>query len=429
MLPGGSPELTYSGRFSHVVSRAKRLFDWYALEGTEWNTQEEREAVIFFAIVAPIAAASLSGWAIFYLAYDAATYWPAAAACAISNSGLLLPFVARRSRFAAEISLSLIICVLFSAMVYMFGADSGLNLGLLVASLLLVLECGTKRLVILAICLSPMLFLFGALPIWFREPGLFTNASPELLNLIYMSNVGNLIAIVLICILIILRRAERAEDALVKEFGRSETLLANLLPAEIAARLKRSPGEVIADEIPAVTILFADIVGFTPRAATMRPEALVSFLNRIFSTFDELTTKHGLEKIKTIGDAYMVAGGMPVTRSDHAHAVADMALDMLAATDKLSTELGDEIELRIGLHTGPVVAGVIGSNKVFYDVWGDTVNTSARLESHGASGRIQVTAATRDALGSEFEFDQRGSIEIKGVGLTETFWLTDRKAP
>jgi len=412
--------------FVSVTSRAKHLFEWYAFAGTKENTQEEKDAVTFFAIVSPIAGVSIWGWVAFYLIYDAQTYWPAAAVCAAFSIILFSPFIARKNRFAAEAFVSLLICAVFFALVYMFGAKSGLNLALLVTTLLFILECGTKRLIVMAVVASPMLFLFGALPIWFPEPGLFTDASPELLNLIFMSNVANLVSVVLVCVLIILRRAEQAEDALAREFQRSESLLANLLPGVIAERLKRAPGKVIADEIPALTILFADIVGFTPRAASMQPEALVAFLNRIFSAFDELTAKHGLEKIKTIGDAYMVAGGMPVARPDHAHSVADIALEMLEVTARLSDETGDKIEIRIGLHTGKAVAGVIGSDKVFYDVWGDTVNTAARMESHGESGRIQVTDATRAALENDFAFEPRGIIDIKGKGPTETFWMTGR---
>ncbi len=418
--------MTYSGVYKGITLRAKRLFDWYAVAGTEKNTQEDKNAVFFFAIVSPIAVVSIWGWVAFYLIYDAQTYWPAAAVNAGFSIYVLSPFIARINRFAAEAFTSVVMCALFSALVYMFGAKSGLNLGLLVTSLLIILECGTKRLIVMVVVVTPMIFLFGALPIWFPEPGLFTDTSPELLNLIYMNNVGNLISIALLCVLIILRRAERAEDALTREFARSESLLANLLPGEIAARLKQAPGKIIADEIPALTILFADIVGFTPRAANMKPEALVVFLNRIFSTFDKLTAKHGLEKIKTIGDAYMVAGGMPVARANHAQAVADMALEMLEVVVRISDETGDKVEIRIGLHTGKAVAGVIGNDKMFYDVWGDTVNTAARMESHGETGRIQVTDTTRAALLTDFSFEPRGVIDIKGKGPTETFWMVGR---
>ncbi|MCE8527311.1 adenylate/guanylate cyclase domain-containing protein [Ruegeria pomeroyi] len=219
---------------------------------------------------------------------------------------------------------------------------------------------------------------------------------------------------------------ERAEDALEAEHARSEALLYNLLPTEIAARLKDAPDQTIADSLDHTAILFADIVDFTPRSARMTPEDLVSFLNRIFSTFDELAAKHGLEKIKTIGDAYMVAAGLPHPIDRPVHRVAEMAFDMLDALRDLSAELNDPIDIRIGLHAGPVVAGVIGHQKLFYDVWGDTVNTASRMESHGQPGRIQVTAAAREALKDAYDFEPRGAVEIKGIGRLETWWLAQR---
>lgn len=155
--------------------------------------------------------------------------------------------------------------------------------------------------------------------------------------------------------------------------------------------------------------------------------ALVGWLNRIFSAFDVVTEERGVEKIKTIGDAYMAAAGLPVARDDHAEIIADMALAMQAEVVRLSEELDEPIQLRIGVHSGPAIAGVIGTSKVFYDVWGDTVNTASRMESHSEPGRIQVTAATRALLKDHFEFAPRGPVEIKGIGEIETFWLIGRR--
>lgn len=209
-----------------------------------------------------------------------------------------------------------------------------------------------------------------------------------------------------------------------REFDRSERLLENILPTSIAERLKREPNKIIADDLSQVTILFADIVDFTPRALRMSAPDLVSFLNRVFTEFDELAAKHRLEKIKTIGDAYMVAGGMPEPRGDHASAVADMALEMLHVTEQVGREIDETLAVRIGIHTGPAVAGVIGTRKFFYDVWGDTVNTASRLESNGTPGRIQVTQETYDALSDRYMFENRGIIDIKGKGRIQTYYLT-----
>lgn len=392
-------------------------------------TEENRDAAVFLAVVMPIANLSLLGWMAFYLVYDAASLWPAAAICAGHQITLVAPWVARRNRFAAEAFVSAMIGALFTALMWIFGKDSGLTYGLLVAVLLLVMEIGTRRPLVLIVCALPLVVLFWVLPIWFPEPQPFSNATPWLLQTIQFNNIVNVIMISFLMVLIILRRAENAEIALSKEYERSENLVENLVPAQIAARLKERPGEVIADENAAVTILFADLVDFTQKATRMPPEELVSYLNRIFSAFDALTERHGLEKIKTIGDAYMVAAGLPVARPDHASAAAQMALDMLETSDRLSAEIGQKVEVRIGLHTGPAIGGVIGTTKVFYDVWGNTVNTAARMESHGEAGRIQLTAEVREALGNRFTFKQRGLVEIKGKGLVETFWLTGHRAP
>ncbi len=179
----------------------------------------------------------------------------------------------------------------------------------------------------------------------------------------------------------------------------------------------------VADSLPQVAILFADIVDFTPRAATLSPEMVVGFLNRIFSVFDELAEKHGLEKIKTIGDAYMVAAGMPSPVENPVHRVAEMALGMQKAVEEMSSEFPVGLQVRIGLHAGPAVAGVIGNQKLFYDVWGETVNTASRMESHGEPGRIQVTTVAKEELQEGYQFTPRGTIHLKGVGEVETWWL------
>ncbi|MBE1283207.1 MAG: HAMP domain-containing protein [Rhodobacteraceae bacterium] len=220
------------------------------------------------------------------------------------------------------------------------------------------------------------------------------------------------------------RKVESQRAELAVEHARSEALLYNLLPEKIAARLKQEPDKTIADSLPRVAILFADIVEFTPKAATLPAEELVNFLNKIFSAFDELAERHGLEKIKTIGDAYMVAAGVPSAVQDPVHRVADMALDMQRTIAEMSLDFPERLQVRIGLHAGPAVAGVIGNQKLFYDVWGETVNTASRMESLGEPGRIQVTQTAKDALGQNYQFAPRGKLEVKGVGHVETWWLT-----
>jgi class 3 adenylate cyclase/HAMP domain-containing protein len=221
------------------------------------------------------------------------------------------------------------------------------------------------------------------------------------------------------------RVAARTAD-LAAEQEKSERLLRNVLPGEIAEKLKREP-QAIAEGYEAVTVLFADIVGFTEMSARSTPLQVVRLLNDIFSSFDALAERHGLEKIKTIGDAYMVVGGLPTPRPDHAAAVADMALDMLAVVRDLQGAHAG-LALRIGAHTGPVVAGVIGTTKFSYDLWGDTVNVASRMESHGERARVQVSAAMAEALDARFEVEERGLVKIKGRGEMKTFWLVGRRA-
>ena len=211
-----------------------------------------------------------------------------------------------------------------------------------------------------------------------------------------------------------------------KERAKSERLLLNVLPAPIAARLRDAETTTIADRSESVTVLFADIVGFTQMSASADPHDVLTLLNRLFSRFDELAERHGLEKIKTIGDAYMVAGGLPVPRDDHAEAVADMALDMISELERRPADAERPLQLRIGIDTGPVVAGVIGIRRFIYDVWGDTVNSASRMESHGLPGKIQVTERTYAALCDRFAFVQRGVIDVKGRGPMRTWLLEGR---
>ena len=210
------------------------------------------------------------------------------------------------------------------------------------------------------------------------------------------------------------------------EKEKSDRLLLNILPETIAQQLKEGQSN-IADGFAEVTILFADIVGFTKLSEIIPPVELVKLLNEIFSAFDRLTEKHGLEKIKTIGDAYMVVGGLPLVREDHAEIVAEMALDMQQQVRRISTDRGQAFSIRIGINTGPVVAGVIGTKKFIYDLWGDAVNTASRMESHGIAGEIQVTASTYKILQDKYRFERRGLIEVKGKGKMMTYLLLDRK--
>jgi adenylate cyclase len=254
----------------------------------------------------------------------------------------------------------------------------------------------------------------SALPAWFLSTMLALNVV-----------VGGSIVFTLLALF-----AKQRQDALValrSEQAKAEDLLLNILPRSIADKLKAHT-QPIADQFTSASILFADVVDFTPWSERLRPAEVVGMLDHLFSHFDSLAERYGLEKIKTIGDCYMAASGVPAPRPDHARAIALMALDMVEAmrTNDQVGHLG--LELRIGINSGPVVAGVIGRKRFLYDLWGDAVNTASRMESHGTPGRIQITRATYELVADEFECEARGTIAVKGKGDMEVWYLLGRRA-
>ena len=222
-------------------------------------------------------------------------------------------------------------------------------------------------------------------------------------------------------------RERRYVERIELERQRYETLLRNILPGQIVTRLNN--GEVvIADRVEEATILFADLVGFTAAASRVTPAVLVNNLNGIFSAFDDLCRKLQIEKIKTIGDAYMAAAGLPVPRPDHAEVIADFALAMLVALERVNATAEVPFQMRIGIHTGPVVAGVIGSHRFLYDIWGDTVNLASRMESHGLPGRIHVSPQTSRILAGRYDLEPRGLINLRSIGKIKTTFLIGKKS-
>jgi guanylate cyclase len=252
-------------------------------------------------------------------------------------------------------------------------------------------------------------------PVWTPLPDWFTTTMLAL-NIA----VGGTIVFTLLAVFAGQRRA--ALQALRQEQAKAENLLLNILPRSIADRLK-AQDRPIADQIGAASILFADVVDFTPWSERLTPAEVVGYLDHLFSHFDELAERYGLEKIKTIGDSYMVAAGVPTPRPDHARALSLMALDMLEAmrSEEQVGNLG--LDLRVGINSGPVVAGVIGRKRFLYDLWGDAVNMASRMESHGTPGRIQITRATYELVTDEFVCEPRGTVAVKGKGEVEAWYL------
>jgi class 3 adenylate cyclase len=247
----------------------------------------------------------------------------------------------------------------------------------------------------------------------FTEEMLTTNRTVNIFSVITM-------------ILLVLRNfhnnLHKAKLDLQESYQRSEDLLLNILPMSIANRLKKQQG-TIADDVESASVLFADLVGFTTLASKITATETVTMLNAIFSEFDYAVDEHGLEKIKTIGDAYMVAGGIPTETSDHLQQMVAFAQQMLVLLQAYNEKHGSDLQLRIGIAIGPVTAGVIGARKFSYDIWGDTVNVASRMESSGIPGRIQVTDKVAKAAKSHFQFEERGEIQIKGKGSMKTFLL------
>jgi len=306
------------------------------------------------------------------------------------------------------------------------GTGSGLQFYFLVAACLVVLQLGVDRIFLAAALAAIAAGMVITLQFFVPRD---TGAQPAwALSLSFVVTTISACVMVVTTVWYAVREIVRAEAAMELEYERSETLLANILPTSIADRLKDPARNIIADKYDDASVLFADIAGFTERASDMPPEQLIRFLNRLYSDFDALVDKHGLEKIKVSGDSYMVVSGVPQPRADHVEALASFALDMADAASRLRDSLGNPLPLRIGLASGPVVAGVVGSRRFFYDVWGDAVNVASRMESTDSVGRIQVPEDVYQRLRNDFVLQERGAVDVKGKGLMRTWYLVGRNS-
>jgi adenylate cyclase len=335
-----------------------------------------------------------------------------------------IPLLHRFGPAAAPVAFGLSVSASNLALASLLGTGSGILLYFMPASAFATLFLGLERRWLVALFASTAAGLHVAGH--FLLPAAPTIPVDEAqLRTTFVGSI--VISHALLCAIVVyaVRAMVRAEDQAEREFERSETLLANILPAPIAQRLKDGE-QVIADNFPEASILFADMTGFTAHASRTRPGELVLFVNAVFSAFDGLLARHGLEKIKTIGDAYMAASGVPAPRDDHAAAMADFALDLLEAARRMKPA-GMSIRLRIGIASGPVVAGVVGTRKFSYDVWGDTVNVAARMEALGETGRIQVSSGAYDRLKDRYDFEPRGEIEVPGKGRMRAWYLVGRR--
>ncbi|HEX5538392.1 MAG TPA: adenylate/guanylate cyclase domain-containing protein [Methylophilaceae bacterium] len=343
----------------------------------------------------------------------------------ISYSSLLVFYRLKRFEYFTFTQLVMLLVMPFFMqwVIGGFEASSGVAIWAVLSPVGALMILGTRQ-------STPWFILFMALTAvsWQLNTLFAGNALPipeHVKALFFGINLSGIATILYVVMRYFQSQKERALQELAIEQGRSDKLLLNILPKSVADRLKAND-ERIADSYDEVTIMFADLVDFTQLSADMPPAQLVAILNQVFSQFDQLADKYGLEKIKTIGDAYMVVGGVPVARNDHATAIANMALEMRSVLAELALSSGQSLQMRIGINTGPVVAGVIGSKKFSYDLWGDTVNVASRMEHHGLPDAIQITESTYRLLADQFSCQDRGVITVKGRGEVKTYLLMSR---
>jgi guanylate cyclase len=342
---------------------------------------------------------------------------------------ILLTFVPILNAFNAHKSAKLFLILVYVLDIFLSCLLWKINLNIQYFFLLAVFICPfffcENERALMGLILMSLCLMFVGFEVWFHF--LLSQQSLSLHQQVLRVSCASLFALsCLLCSYHLWKNVNRSWQKLAEEKNRSERLLLNILPSSIAQRLKHSPS-LIADYFEQASILFADIHNFTPLCKHLSPKQLISLLNEVFCVFDTLTQKYGLEKIKTSGDGYMVAGGLPIVNSIHAIQCCHCALDMQQAFQDISQKHNLHTGLRIGIGCGEVVAGIIGKNKFSYDLWGEAVNLASRMESHGLCNRIQTTESTYELTKSNFSFDKRGGIDVKGVGWVRTYWLLGRK--
>jgi adenylate cyclase len=414
-----------------ALARARRLLQVWAALGTEGHAPRTARRLAVINILSLMVALMT----IPYILLDALHDWRALLIPILTLSPQVPLYAAtplwnRVHPYASAVYL-LVVWIVF-ALIYSwyFGRDSGLHYYFLPGAAASMLVCGPDKLRQSAAITAVALLGFILAERRFLAPAPFLQVEAGFVDLLFFLSAPFAFLLIFLTVLFAFTEAARAEDALERAHERSESLLGSLLPRSVADRLKAAPEAAVADALPSATILFADVVAFTPRAARLPPTELLAFLNGMFGQFDRLTAAHGLEKIKTVGDAYMAAGGLQ--GAGNGGPVADVlaALRLAQAMHDAAAEIrlgGQPVQLRIGVHAGPVLAGVIGAGRVAYDIWGDTVNLAARMEQTAPPGRTQVTAAVVAAAANgvgraDIGFASRGITEVKGYGALET-WL------
>jgi adenylate cyclase len=396
-----------------IGSLCTRYADW----GTNSYSPADQRRLKILNVFAAFVVVATGSYAVQNAFMDYEKYKP----IIVINTALLvvaagLPLLHRFGPVAAAMVLVACEYLALVAMSAYLGRNAGLHLQYFVAAAATFVVLGLERLrlVLSVIAVGAILHLV----VWFRFPPelALIEAEPSLTDSLYLQAAIVTMAMIAATIWYAFSLVEQAR-------GETEALLRNILPGSIVERLKSHPGEAIADTFDDASVMFADISGFVPLARQLGARGVVNMLNLLVSEFDALSREHRLEKIKTIGDAYMAAGGLPERSTDHTERLVAMALDMLGAVARLRAESGLDVKLRIGIASGPLMAGVIGRDKFSYDVWGDTVNLAARLESVGTPGRVLVCPSCRVRLEGKFEFESMGIVSIKGIGDCEAWFV------
>ena len=412
-------ETPWSARLGALLlSRADALVSL----GTEDYPPKTRRRLKSINVASFTIAISCGLFALTYAAEDFSLYRGAVAInLAMMLAGLSVPAFHRRNDVAGALFMAIVLLAGIFLLVALVGRLSGIQVNFVATSAVVFLVFELKRLKLIAVLIALAIALHIAAWILFPQGAVAGRASEAFVVQIYVTIVVTISIIIAVLVYYAFRTAEQAE-------AETEALLHRILPASVAARLKARPSEAIADSFDAAAILFADLAGFVPLAHSLGAARTVAMLNDLVQRFDRLAAAHGVEKIKTIGDAYMAVSGLPVPLPDNAARLARMALRMQAAADEAGEAFSVELRLRIGIAFGPVMAGVIGADRFTYDVWGDPVNLAARLERSGEVGSIHVSSAFRDALSEEFEFVHRGAIGVKGMDDEDTWFLVGEES-
>ncbi len=338
---------------------------------------------------------------------------------ALAGIVALVPLMHRFNDIAGNMLLIVAEFVALFGFTHFFGRTGGAPLQYVIAAAAPFVIFDRRRIWLILSIVVAALALHLTAWFWYPHSGAVIHIDEKILDSLYVQGAITTFGLIAACVYYAFTLAERAK-------AETETVLRNVLPDSVVERLKAAPGEPIADGFAEASVLFADITGFVSMARGLGPEKTVALLNRLVSAFDELARRHGVEKIKTIGDAYMVASGVPLPRPDHSQALAAMALDLVATVRNLSAAENIPLNMRVGMAAGPMMAGVIGQNKFSYDVWGDPVNLASRLEQSSQPGRITVCPTCHAALKDTFTLESRGAIDIKGVGQQEAWFLNGR---